>query len=285
MNLQVAKGLMESYQFGIDTAQNGMEAIEMVQRTAYDLVFMDHMMPEMDGVDATVAIRKLAHMLVKGLPASKVVKQSLHAPAKTQTETMTLQIAGVDTAQGIASLGGNRENYLQILSAYHTDGVQKLALLPQYIAENKISAFRTEVHALKSTSATIGAQEVSTLAAALETAAQSNNTMFIQIHTDDFLACLQAVLTAIRPILSDNPAQPADGKPAGDAACLTSALETMQDAITYVDIGSIEEHLHQLQTHTWPEWVAKELLQMQKYLDVFDYDGLQECVLRLQTPC
>jgi CheY-like chemotaxis protein len=46
------------YQINIDTASDGKEAIEMAQKTPYDLIFMDHMMPGMDGIEAAAAIRK-----------------------------------------------------------------------------------------------------------------------------------------------------------------------------------------------------------------------------------
>lgn len=59
VNLMVASGLMKRYEMEIDTALSGREAIEMVQKKDYDIVFMDHMMPEMDGMDTTKEIRKL----------------------------------------------------------------------------------------------------------------------------------------------------------------------------------------------------------------------------------
>ena len=58
INLTVTKGLLEPLEMQIDTALSGEEAIEMVQQTMYDIVFMDHMMPEMDGVEATHEIRR-----------------------------------------------------------------------------------------------------------------------------------------------------------------------------------------------------------------------------------
>jgi CheY-like chemotaxis protein len=58
MNLMVAECLLEAYGATIDTCLSGAEAIEMVKQHNYDLVFMDHMMPEMDGIEATAAIRK-----------------------------------------------------------------------------------------------------------------------------------------------------------------------------------------------------------------------------------
>ena len=58
MNLYVAKGMLSPYGLQIDTALSGFEAIEKIKRNEYDLVFMDHMMPKMDGMETTQEIRK-----------------------------------------------------------------------------------------------------------------------------------------------------------------------------------------------------------------------------------
>jgi CheY-like chemotaxis protein len=58
-NLRVAEELMRPYGMEIDTCLSGSEALDLVQRNRYDVVFMDHMMPEMDGLLATDLIRKL----------------------------------------------------------------------------------------------------------------------------------------------------------------------------------------------------------------------------------
>ena len=56
-NLKVAEGLLLPYKMQVDLCLNGPEAIKAVKETPYDLVFMDHMMPEMDGIEAVAAIR------------------------------------------------------------------------------------------------------------------------------------------------------------------------------------------------------------------------------------
>ncbi len=59
MNLVVATGLFSDYKMVTDTAGSGAEAIEKLAAIEYDVVFMDHMMPEMDGVEAMKRIREM----------------------------------------------------------------------------------------------------------------------------------------------------------------------------------------------------------------------------------
>ena len=58
-NLKVAKGLLLPYKMKIDLCNGGREAIEAVQSGDYDIVFMDHKMPYMDGIEAAKHIRGL----------------------------------------------------------------------------------------------------------------------------------------------------------------------------------------------------------------------------------
>ncbi|GMO49453.1 MAG: hypothetical protein Pg6C_12030 [Treponemataceae bacterium] len=58
-NLAVAKGLLAVYQVQVDTASNGPDAVALVKQNSYDIVFMDHMMPGMDGIESTRIIRDM----------------------------------------------------------------------------------------------------------------------------------------------------------------------------------------------------------------------------------
>lgn len=58
INLTVAEGLLEPLKMKIDTALSGKEAIDKITNHRYDIIFMDHMMPELDGVETTHIIRR-----------------------------------------------------------------------------------------------------------------------------------------------------------------------------------------------------------------------------------
>ena len=58
INRKVAIGFLKTYGFELYEATSGAEAIKMVQNTKFNIIFMDHMMPEMDGIEATKIIRE-----------------------------------------------------------------------------------------------------------------------------------------------------------------------------------------------------------------------------------
>ena len=84
MNLKVAMGLLEPLQMQIDTATNGKQALDVIQQKRnYHLVFMDHMMPVMDGIEATHALRGLEGEYYQTLPVI-----ALSANATTEARKM-----------------------------------------------------------------------------------------------------------------------------------------------------------------------------------------------------
>jgi len=76
-NLRVAEGMLILFKINTKTAFSGKKAIDMVQNNEFDLIFMDHMMPEMDGVEAVGIIRKLGANY-ESLPIIALTANAIH---------------------------------------------------------------------------------------------------------------------------------------------------------------------------------------------------------------
>ena len=90
MNLKVARGLLSPLQMTIDTATSGKEALELITDGSYDIIFMDHMMPEMDGVECTKLIRGRESDYMKTVP---IIALTANAVAGAKEEFLA---AGMD---------------------------------------------------------------------------------------------------------------------------------------------------------------------------------------------
>ncbi|MBO5293334.1 MAG: response regulator [Lachnospiraceae bacterium] len=81
MNLQVIGGLLELYKIRVTKAESGSQALEKITSMDYDFVFMDHMMPEMDGVETLHRIRNKVGTYYQKVP---IVALTANAVAGTR---------------------------------------------------------------------------------------------------------------------------------------------------------------------------------------------------------
>lgn len=68
INRMVAEEMLKPLRLQTDTASDGRQALDMIQKKKYDLVLMDHLMPVMNGIEAVEALRKLDGAYYKDLP-------------------------------------------------------------------------------------------------------------------------------------------------------------------------------------------------------------------------
>ena len=77
LNQYLVRHIMESWGFTVDVVNNGREAVAMVEKNKYDLVLMDIQMPEMDGIEATGAIRQLSDPVKAAIPIIALTANAL----------------------------------------------------------------------------------------------------------------------------------------------------------------------------------------------------------------
>jgi len=162
-----------------------------------------------------------------------------------------MAIPGVDVQKGIAMTGGTVAAYRQVLSLFCKDAEDRLPLLQKTPEADALSVFVTQVHALKSASASIGAQEVSVQAAELEAAGKAGDMAFIRENISGFAKQLAELISGIGAALktgknSGGMTNNNTAGTAGDTAALVSLFSDLEAALKAQKSADIDRILEEL---------------------------------------
>ena len=247
MNLKVFAGLLKDTEIQIDTAINGAEALKLIEKNHYDVIFLDHMMPVMDGIEAFRQMKLLAKnpnantpvvmltanavvdaknqymdegfsdyiakpireevllsCLRKFLPkelVKPVEKNSSAENASSEIEKSAAQSSAkladfLDEATGLAYCMNDQKFYKEMLGEYVS--ADKTEELMEAFSKEDFEYYRITVHAVKSTSLTIGATKISEDAKALEMACKEGNLDFVKKNHEAFMQKYKALIQALR---------------------------------------------------------------------------------------
>ena len=242
MNLMVVKGLLKKTLVNIDVASSGRQCIEMVKKNKYDLIFMDHMMPEMDGIETlyrlkelnpyeewTIPIIALTANAISGsreMYLSKGFSEYLSKPIKNEEiEKMLIRFlpenlvnrnldvrlegdkeissAKLDSATALKYVSNDKTLYFETLQVFLKSSDETRKNLAGFMENGDWDNYTVKVHALKSNAKYIGAIGLSELAFDHEKAGKAYNGEFIRENWDSLVAEWDEVLDAVRGILSD----------------------------------------------------------------------------------
>jgi PAS domain S-box-containing protein len=200
VNQVVATNFFRRWGVKYDIANNGKEAVDMVTKKMYDLVFMDLQMPEMDGYQATHAIRQMKDSYFKKLPivaltASAMISMRDKVMASGMTDFMTkpfqpedlqqiiLKYTNPEKAAGIGSIANSLDMYTEgnldfkkELISHLLKNIEELQIsLETSIQSNDSATFRIAAHKCKTTLTMLGDHELLKVVDEVKEALDSKN--------------------------------------------------------------------------------------------------------------
>ena len=264
-NLYVARELLLTYKLNVDTAESGYEAVSRIKDgEVYDIIFMDHMMPGMDGIETTKQLRVLGyeHPII-ALTANTMGDQGrlflqngfngfVSKPIDIkQLNTYLFQFIYDKYSEQLVAVNEETLHHTGIsqslAEAFVRDAGQAKSVLDidlQDLDENTLQSYITHIHVIKGALLNIGEASAAKVADALVQAARSGDMLTVQAISPGFLTRLQAVVNALSPPEEDNIENE-------DIAFLREQLAFIHLACKAYDITSARECLDTLGQKPW----------------------------------
>ena len=275
-NIYVAKGLLTPYGLKIDSVESGFAAIDKIKNgNVYDIVFMDHMMPKMDGVEATRIIRNMGydHPIV-ALTANAVAGQAdifrkngfddfISKPIDIRQLNLVLNklIRDKQAPEVIAAArkqAGSKETRAaepDITEFFIQDASRSIKVLEDiaekndYSDEDNIQTYIINVHGMKSALANIGKMDLSAVALKLEAAGREGKLDIIINETPVFLSSLKSYVDELMQKSTKVAIEPADD----DIQFLREKLLVIKAACEEYDDETADEALTELREKEWSQ--------------------------------
>ncbi len=315
MNRKVFINLLKNTKVQITDLSNGRSCINRVREEHFDIIFMDHMMPEMDGVETFNVMRelednkcrntpvimltanavigareeyirmgfndflskpispdKLEDMLMKYLPKELVILVDDEAAATAQGADKTVnlpEIEEIDWEYAMSKLM-DAQTALEVATDFYLSIDSEIEKINEYYNDihnqDSLNRYRVLVHAIKSSSATIGALTVSKLARLLEFAAKDSDFGRIEalhgILIEEMLK-LKGQMAVLRKHDGD--------KPKADSGETAELFLMLQNSLMNMDIDTSDMLMDKILMYEYDEY-AKKLV-----------DALNIQVLNLET--
>jgi len=289
-NLLVAKGLLAPYGLNIETVSSGFEAIEKIEDDKnYDIVFMDHMMPKMDGLKTTKKLREMGYMHpIVALTANAVIGQEEMFLANGFDGFISKPIDSRELNQILIELIRNKklkqekepeEDMLviesdELAAATALDIKNAAAVLDEVlpvISENgensaDMELYITTVHGVKSALANIGESLLSNMAYTLEQAGNNRNMDIIKSETIEFMKALYLLAERIERLKSKDESIYSLDVCREDMIFLREKFNEIIAACGQLLIKDAKAALVDLKEKTWPSEINKVLNEISVYL-------------------
>jgi signal transduction histidine kinase/FixJ family two-component response regulator len=313
-NLYVARGLMAPYGISVDTALSGFETIDKIRNGAsYDIIFMDHMMPRMDGIEAKKIIRGLGYEKpIVALTANALagqaevflkngfddyiskpidIRQLNNALNKLIRDKQTQETLEEARKQKNNLYAGGKHNIAvepQLAEFFIRDAKRAINFL-NAICENKcrreddISSFIINVHAMKSALANVGENELSNEASQLEQAGRDKNIDLIISSVPHFTEGLNKVIEKFSPGEEEDAFDESAVEKA-DLAFLQEKLSEIQTACASYDKKSAKTALSELKKLNYNRQIKDQFSAIAEHLLHSEFDEAANIAREVHFP-
>ena len=254
------------------TAQNGVN----IRKEILDLGFQEYLAKP-------IRRRYLEKCLLEFLPEELIEHiKTKDAGEKADKNKLLVegddqkQKSGLNTEKGLLNIGFNQDAYAAILNTYYTEGVKYLELLPNLLEVGDIQLFTTDVHGIKSSSASIGAMEVSALFKELEFAGKAGdveqiNKKFVR-YLEKFTEILEEVKTYLIGIGKFSEAQSEQNLEEQEAQELTAEmLMNFKTELDKMNLKVTDELVPELASKNFGAQINEQIKKLRAAYDMFDF--------------
>jgi CheY-like chemotaxis protein len=223
VNLEVVKLFLKPYDLYVELADSGQRAINLIEgKNEYDLIFMDQMMPIMDGIEAVRIIRNMDSEYAKNVPIVALTADTMQDSEKMFLEngfsdflSKPIDVSKLDIClskwirkdrkkpgmnansyinfeDGIVQFG-SEEKFKRILLSFK----KHVPALLKDLEENSDSEYIISIHALKGCARTVYMKEIGDRAYELEMAAKNGDWEFVKSKNAVLIKDVQKLIDAI----------------------------------------------------------------------------------------
>lgn len=291
VNLKVAQNLLKVTKVQTETVMSGKEMLERVEKQHFDVILLDHMMPEMDGIETLHKMRSLGDIPCKDTPVIILTANAVTG-AKEQylkegfTDFLTKPIDSAQLEKMLCAYlpkelleegipqerheGSKKEAEVskEILSVFCVTRAAKIQKIECAWKAKDIKAYTIEVHALKSAAAVVGETELSKMAAQLEYCGNHGEWDAIEAGTLKLLKAYEEAGQRIEKQIAEKPVK----KQEISDAELRELFVTLRQALEDFDVDTADEVMEKLNHLILPNEVEAVRGELQSAVADLDAD-------------